>query len=193
MLSGRRLNLIEPSPVDIEIEDIALSLSRNTRWNGQTLGEYGWSVAQHSLLVLRIVRLLEKRPDPVLLMTALLHDASEYVTHDIITPLKTVLGQPFLEIEDRVTCAVYVRFGLPARPAAAVWKTVKRADLMAAATEAVQLAGFSESELVPILGIREKPLAGMELVPQPPAEVARCFLDEFGRLEHALRLMKGPG
>lgn len=193
MLSGRRLNLITPSPVDIEIEDIALSLSRNTRWNGQTIGPFGWSVAQHSLFVVEILRSIDPRPNARLLMTGLLHDASEYVTHDIITPLKAALGTAFLEIEDRLTCAIYTRFGLPTRPPPEVWTQVKKADAIAAATEAVQLAGFSEPELVSVLGIREKPLERVQLDPLAPREVSHQFLNVFKALEQGMRLMAGSG
>ncbi|CCG08796.1 YfbR-like 5'-deoxynucleotidase [Pararhodospirillum photometricum] len=188
MLSGRRLNLIEPSPLDIEIEDIALGLSRNTRWNGQTLGDHGWSVAQHSLLVTEIVRDLHDRVDPRLLLTALLHDASEYVTHDLITPLKAAVGDVFRELEDRLMCAVYTRFGLPARPSPEVHALIKKADRLAAATEAVQLAGFTEAEVRTVLEIREPPLPSVSLTPLPVADARRLFLERFHTLEKAVRL-----
>src|SRR5690349_3681983 len=134
MLSGRRLNLIEPSPLDIEIEDIALGLARNTRWNGQTKGPHGWSIAQHSDLVVEIVRRLKPRASATLLMAAKLHDASEYVTHDLITPLKAVVGDVFKEVEERLTRAIYLRFGLPAVLAPEDKALIKRADYIAAAT-----------------------------------------------------------
>ncbi|GEO82251.1 HD domain-containing protein [Pararhodospirillum oryzae] len=183
MLSGRRLNLIDPSPLDIEIEDIALGLSRNTRWNGQTLGDHGWSVAQHSLLVADIVATFRPRPEPRVLLAALLHDASEYVTHDLITPLKAAVGDVFRELEDCLMCAVHVRFGLPARSSPEVHALIKRADRIAAATEAVQLAGFSPAEVRTVLEIRELPLKGVTLVPLPVAEVRRRFLETFHHLE----------
>src|SRR5580704_5361363 len=142
MLSGRRLNLIEPSPLDIEVEDIALGLSRNTRWNGQTRGPHGWSIAQHSDLVVDIVRRLKPRAPATLLMAAKLHDASEYVTHDLITPLKAVVGDVFKEVERGLTRAIHIRFGLPAVLSPSDSALIKKADRIAAATEAVQLAGF---------------------------------------------------
>src|ERR1700761_1614632 len=151
MLSGRRLNLIEPSPLDIEIADIALGLSRNTRWNGQTQGSHGWSVAQHSDLVVDIVRRLKPRASATLLMAAKLHDASEYVTHDLITPLKAVVGDVFKEVEKRLTRAIHLRFGLPAVMPAADVALIKKADRIAAATEAVQLAGFTQAECRTVL------------------------------------------
>ena len=186
MLSGRRLNLVDPSPLDIEIGDIALGLSRNTRWNGQTVGEHGWSVAQHSDFVVDIVRRLKPRAPAWLLMAAKLHDASEYVTHDLITPLKHVVGDVFKEVEDRLQCAVHIRFGLPQRVDAESKALIKRADIAAAATEAVQLAGFSVEETVSVLGFREKP-QDVTLIPLPSRQAEAQFLEGF---EHLVRKMK---
>ncbi len=188
MLSGRRLNLIDPSPLDIEIEDIALGLARNTRWNGQTKGAHAWSVAQHSDLVVDIVRRLKPRATARLLMAAKLHDASEYVTHDLITPLKAVVGDVFKEVENRLTRAIFLRFGLPAVLATPDKALIKRADLIAAATEAVQLAGFSEKECRSVLNFKEKPLKHVKLTPLSVAEAEREFLAGFQQLEKALKL-----
>ncbi|MBF0095271.1 MAG: HD family hydrolase [Alphaproteobacteria bacterium] len=181
MLSGRRLNLVDPSPLDIEISDIALGLSRNTRWNGQTIGDHGWSVAQHSDFVVDIVRRMKPRAPAWLLMAAKLHDASEYVTHDLITPLKHVVGDVFKEVEDRIQCAVHLRFGLPQRVDAETKALIKRADLAAAATEAVQLAGFTPEEVTTVLGFREKPQE-VTLRPLSSREAERQFLDGFDYL-----------
>ncbi len=188
MLSGRRLNLVEPSPLDIEISDIALGLARNTRWNGQTVGPHGWSVAQHSDLVVEIVRRLKPRASAALLMAAKLHDASEYVTHDLITPLKAVVGDVFKEVEARLTRAVFIRFGLKPVLDPADKALIKRADRIAAATEAVQLAGFSAAECKSVLGFKEKPLKDIKLTPLPVAEAERTFLEGFHVLEKALQL-----
>lgn len=188
MLSGRRLNLIDPSPLDIEIEDIALGLARNTRWNGQTKGPHGWSVAQHSDLVVDIVRRLKPRAGARLLMAAKLHDASEYVTHDLITPLKAVVGDVFKELEQRLTRAIYLRFGLAPVLQPAEKELIKQADRAAAATEAVQLAGFTAAECAKVLNFKEKPLKDVKLVPLPVAEAERQFLDGFHALEKALLL-----
>ena len=188
MLSGRRLKLIDPSPLDIEIEDIALGLARNTRWNGQTKGAHAWSVAQHSDLVVDIVRRLKPRATARLLMAAKLHDASEYVTHDLITPLKAVVGDVFKEVENRLTRAIFLRFGLPAVLATPDKALIKRADLIAAATEAVQLAGFSEKECRSVLNFKEKPLKHVKLTPLSVAEAEREFLAGFQQLEKALKL-----
>jgi 5'-deoxynucleotidase YfbR-like HD superfamily hydrolase len=188
MLSGRRLNLLDPSPLDIEIEDIALGLSRNTRWNGQTKGPHGWSVAQHSDLVVDIVRRLKPGAAARLLMAAKLHDGPEYVTHDLITPLKAVVGDVFKEVETRLLRAIHIRFGLPAELSAADKALIKRADRIAAATEAVQLAGFTEQECRTVLNFREKPLKGAKLVPVPVVDAERRFLEGFRVLEKAMAL-----
>ncbi len=188
MLSGRRLNLIDPSPLDIEIEDIALGLARNTRWNGQTSGPHGWSVAQHSDFVVEIVRRLKPRAPAQLLMAAKLHDASEYVTHDLITPLKSVVGDVFKEVETRLTRAIYLRFGLMPELPASDYALIKRADLIAAATEAVQLAGFTTAECRSVLNFKEKPLKDVKLVPLPVADAEQKFLEGFRALEKAIAL-----
>lgn len=188
MLSGRRLNLVEPSPLDIEIEDIALGLARNTRWNGQTRGAHGWSVAQHSDLTVEIMRRLKPRAPASLLMATKLHDASEYVTHDLITPLKAVVGDVFKEVERRLTTAIYIRFGLKPVLSAEDKALIKRADLIAAATEAVQLAGFTAAECKTVLNFKEKPLKDVTLKPLPVAEAERAFLEGFRVLEKALAL-----
>lgn len=188
MLSGRRLNLVEPSPLDIEIEDIALGLARNTRWNGQTRGAHGWSVAQHSDLTVEIMRRLKPRAPASLLMATKLHDASEYVTHDLITPLKAVVGDVFKEVERRLTSAIYIRFGLKPALSADEKALIKKADIIAAATEAVQLAGFTAAECKNVLNFKEKPLKDVTLKPLPVADAERQFLDGFRILEKALAL-----
>jgi len=165
MLSGRRLDLADPSPFDIEPEDIALGLSRQHRWNGQTRGEHGFSVAQHSLLVLEIMRAADPALERRWQLAALLHDAPEYVLHDLITPLKNLVGDVFRSVEDRLLRAVHLRFALPAVLPAEVKKAIKVADRVAAATEAVHLAGFREDELGPVLGLK-----GIKPLP-PPLEV----------------------
>ena len=121
-------------------------------------------------------------------MVAKLHDASEYVTHDLITPLKAVVGDVFKELENRLTRAIYLRFGLPPIVTAADKTLIKRADIIAAATEAVQLAGFSEKECRTVLNFKEKPLKDVKLVPLQVAEAERRFLEGFVQLEHAIKL-----
>lgn len=180
--------MLDPSPLDIEIEDIALGLARNTRWNGQTKGAHGWSVAQHSDFVVEIVRRTKPRAQARLLMAAKLHDASEYVTHDLITPLKAVVGDVFKEVEKRLTSAIFVRFGLPADLSEGDRAIIKKADQIAAATEAVQLAGFTEKECKSVLNFKEKPLKDIKLEPLPVADAERRFIEGFRVLEKAMKL-----
>jgi 5'-deoxynucleotidase YfbR-like HD superfamily hydrolase len=178
MLSGRRLDLLDPSPLDIEIEDIALGLSRVARWNGQTAGEHGLSVAQHSLLVLDIVEATVREAGPDLRRAALLHDASEFVTADLITPFKRVLGDTYKAVERRVQAAVHLRFGLPAELPAPWTRAIKRADVDAAFFEAVEVAGFTEAEARRIFRFRRGRRAGT-LTPWPAETARRSFLERF--------------
>jgi 5'-deoxynucleotidase YfbR-like HD superfamily hydrolase len=146
MLSGRRLDLLDPSPVDVEIEDIAHGLARVARWNGQTIGPSAFSVAQHSLEVERLVCHLKPDLPARMQLAALIHDAPEYVIGDMISPFKTVLGDDYKTVELRLTHAIHVRFGLPATLPAGIKKLIKQADLMCAWLEATQLAGFTTAE-----------------------------------------------
>jgi 5'-deoxynucleotidase YfbR-like HD superfamily hydrolase len=146
MLSGRRLDLLDPSPLDIEIEDIAHGLARVARWNGQTSGSTIFSVAQHSLLVEACARTADPGLDNTDLLAALLHDAPEYVIGDMISPFKAVIGSNYKEVEHRLLAAIHIRFGLaPILPDGLV-KAIKAADRAAAWIEATRLAGFTESE-----------------------------------------------
>jgi 5'-deoxynucleotidase YfbR-like HD superfamily hydrolase len=152
MLSGRRLDLLDPSPLDIEIEDIAHGLARVARWNGQTAGPHAFSVAQHSLLVEAIARQLSPGLGPAALMTVLLHDAPEYVVGDMISPFKAVLGGDYKAVEARLMAAIHIRFGLPAVAPAALTQLTKTADRASAYLEAIRLAGFSVDEALKIFG-----------------------------------------
>jgi 5'-deoxynucleotidase YfbR-like HD superfamily hydrolase len=146
MLSGRRLDLLDPSPLDVEIEDIAHGLARVARWNGQTLGDHAFSVAQHSLLVDRILCLQQGGGSSRDRLATLLHDAPEYVIGDMISPFKAVLGDAYKAVEQRLLAAVHLRFGLPGTLPEDVRRRIKKADQVAAYWEAVRLAGFSEAE-----------------------------------------------
>ena len=115
MLSGRRLDLLDPSPMDIEVEDIAHGLARVARWNGQTVGDHAFSVAQHSVVVEEIVAHLQPDIEPRWRLAALLHDAAEYVIGDMISPFKQALGLDYKLFEERLETAIHVRFGLPAK------------------------------------------------------------------------------
>jgi 5'-deoxynucleotidase YfbR-like HD superfamily hydrolase len=145
MLSGRRLDLLDPSPLDIEIEDIAHGLARVARWNGQTKGPNIYSVAQHSLLV-EVIAHQGARLDRKRRLAVLLHDAPEYVIGDMITPFKAVIGDTYKAIETRLLAAVHLRFGLPVTLPAELVAIIKAADRAAAYLEATRLAGFASSE-----------------------------------------------
>lgn len=142
MLSGRRLDLLDPSPLDIEIEDIAHGLARVARWNGQTNGAHAFSVAQHCLLVERFVHELRPKAARSLRLAALLHDAAEYVIGDLISPFKTAVGLDYKAFENRLARAIHIRFGLPPENTAEDVALIKRADHISAYFEATQLAGF---------------------------------------------------
>ncbi len=176
MLSGRRLDLLDPTPVDIEIEDIAHGLSFVARWNGQTLGDYAYSVAEHSLLVeVLFARLTPKTPAKWRL-AALLHDAPEYVIGDMISPVKTAVGPGYGELDARLTAAIHIRFGLPAAIPATVKKQIKKADKLSAWMEATQLAGFDETEANRFFGRPDPALIeGLRLLLRPPLETRAAY------------------
>ena len=159
MLSGRRLDLLDPSPLDIEIEDIAHGLARVARWNGQTKGDHAFSVAQHCVLVEQIFAHCNDRPSKQLRLVALLHDAPEYVIGDMISPFKAALGLNYKAFEHRLMAAIHIRFGLPPKASDETEVLIKQADKMAAYLEATQLAGFSISEAEKFFG-RPKGLSG---------------------------------
>ncbi|WP_296744816.1 HD family hydrolase [Mesorhizobium sp.] len=152
MLSGRRLDLLDPSPLDIEISDIAQGLARVARWNGQTSGEHAFSVAQHSLLVEALYGELAPAASAEARLAALLHDAPEYVIGDMISPFKSVMGGSYKDCELRLQRAIHLRFSLPLELGAALRKDIKRADQIAAYYEATLLAGFSTAEATEYFG-----------------------------------------
>ena len=182
MLSGRRLDILNPSPMDIEIEDIAHGLARVSRWNGQTKGKFPLSVAQHSVLVERLLRQNAPKIDQKWQLAALLHDAPEYVIGDMITPFKHTLGGSYRAIEGRLQEAVHIRFGLPAKLPEHIERSIKRADRMAAWLEATQLAGFSENEAMKIFVKPKGTPAKLRLNVQPPIDAAEQFLRRFAIL-----------
>jgi len=181
MLSGRRLDLLEPSPLDIEIEDIAHGLSRVARWNGQTSGDSAFSVAQHCLLVERLVGRLAPKASRAWRLAALLHDAPEYVIGDLISPFKAAVGMDYKELEIALLRAIHLRFGLPAELPAAATQLIKRADRLAAYLEATQLAGFGEVEAKRFFG-RPRRLAPVRLRPVTAVEAKARFLARFAAL-----------
>jgi uncharacterized protein len=186
MLSGRRLDLIDPSPLDIEIADIAHGLARVARWNGQTSGAHIFSVAQHTLLVEAVMRAHSPRIDDRLRLAALLHDAPEYVIGDMISPFKVVLGGDYKVVELRLLAAIHIRFGLPAKLSPDVTAQIKNADRGAAYLEATMLAGFSETEAKRLFG-RDPGLPQSVrddyLTPWSAAKAEKRFLARFNALQ----------
>lgn len=191
MLSGRRLDLLDPSPLDVEIEDIAHGLARVARWNGQTCGDHAFSVAQHCLIVEEIARTLNPSASPATLLVVLLHDAPEYVIGDMISPFKAVMGGNYKQIEKRLEAAIHMRFSLPAETPAALHKFIKQCDVLSAYFEAVELAGFSRAEAGRIfgepsgIGTRTPDGPSYGLTPLPTAEAQAAFIARFNALEVA--------
>ena len=189
MLSGRRLDLLNPAPLDIEIEDIAHGLSFVARWNGQTRGDYPYSVAEHSLLVEAIFAHLFPKSPAKWRLAALLHDAPEYVIGDMISPVKSAVGPGYKDMDMRLTAAVHVRFGLPAEIPVSVKKQIKRADRISAWLEAVQIAGFSETEAARLFAPpKAADLGGFDIRLRPPMVVKAAFLERH----HALMALCTP-
>ena len=183
MLSGRRLDLLDPTPVDIEIEDIAHGLAFVARWNGQTRGDFAYSVAEHSLLVTEIFQLQQPNAPTKWQLAALLHDAPEYVIGDMISPVKAAVGPDYGALDDRLTAAIHIRFGLPAKLPATIKRQIKKADNLSAWLEAVQIAGFTEAEANKFFGKQDTTLTEkLTIHLRPPAEVR----DHFTNLHHTL-------
>ncbi len=182
MLSGRRLDLIDPAPVDIEIEDIAHGLARVARWNGQTIGDHAFSVAQHCLLVEAIASEIGREMSDKWRLAALLHDAPEYVIGDMISPFKAALGMDYREFEEKLQRAIHIRFGLPAQIDTELKARIKAADRAAAWIEATQLAGFTKDEadrfFNPLPVFRRK----YDVNPLPAETIKREFIYRFNRL-----------
>ncbi|NNE57134.1 MAG: HD family hydrolase [Hellea sp.] len=181
MLSGRRLDLLDPSPFDIEIEDIARGLARVARWNGQTSGDHAFSVAEHSVIVEELFAATNAEATTAERLTALLHDAAEYVIGDMISPFKNALGLDYRAFEDRLEEAIHIRFGLPAKTPAKLKKAIKKCDIYCAWLEATQIAGFSVEEgnqlfKTPPLNIR------IVLTPRSVVEAEALFLKRFTAL-----------
>ena len=186
MLSGRRLDLLNPDPVDIEIEDIAHGLARVARWNGQTHGAHAFSVAQHVLVVEDITSALHPDWPDTWQLAALLHDAAEYVIGDLISPFKTAIGLDYKSFELKLLEAIHVRFGLPPRLPDTIASAIKNADRIAAFYEATLLAGFSREEAHLFFGKPEETNFTLTqrllaLAPMPAADALRQFLERFSQ------------
>ena len=185
MLSGRRLDLLDPSPLDVELEDIAHGLARVARWNGQTKGAHIFSVAQHALLVEALARAKTPRLDAKARLAVLLHDAPEYVIGDMISPFKAVIGDNYKAVEHRLLAAIHLRFGLPAALPDALKTLIKTADRAAAFLEATRLAGFETAEARKFFGPPPKFSAAIErdyLTPWPAGTAEAKFRERFKKL-----------
>ncbi|TRD22564.1 HD family hydrolase [Palleronia caenipelagi] len=177
MLSGRRLDLLDPTPVDIEICDISHGLAFVARWNGQTHGDFPYSVAEHSLLVETLYTRLVARPDPRWQLAALLHDAPEYVIGDMISPVKNAVGPDYKALDERLTAAIHIRFGLPAALPVRVKQQIKKADRISAFMEATQIAGFTEAEAARFFGRPDPALIeGLDISLRPPKQVREDYV-----------------
>ena len=183
MLSGRRLDLLDPTPMDIEIEDIAHGLAFVARWNGQTHGDYPYSVAEHSLLVEALYTRLYPKAPVKWQLAALLHDAPEYVIGDMISPVKASVGEGYGELDERLTTAIHVRFGLPAKTPMSIKKAIKRADKISAWLEATQIAGFSVEESNKLFGVPDpETIRGLDIHLRAPREVRKAFTARHAEL-----------
>lgn len=187
MLSGRRLDLLDPTPVDIEIEDIAHGLAFVARWNGQTVGDWPYSVAEHSLLVEQIYARANPAAPVKWRLAALLHDAPEYVIGDMISPVKAAVGPAYGELDTRLTAAIHIRFGLPAVLPKLVKKAIKAADKVSAWLEATQIAGFTAAEADRFFGkVPEELAQGLEIRLRPPVEARRDYTARHAELLAAM-------
>lgn len=183
MLSGRRLDLLDPTPMDIEIEDIAHGLAFVARWNGQTRGDFAYSVAEHSLLVTELFKRMNPGVAEKWKLAALLHDAPEYVIGDMISPVKAHVGSGYDELDDRLAAAIHIKFGLPAKIPTLMKRQIKKADHISAWMEATQIAGFSESEANTFFGKIDKTLiTDLTITLRAPREVRADYISTFQTL-----------
>jgi 5'-nucleotidase len=185
MLSGRRLDILDPSPLDIEIEDIAHGLARVARWNGQTMSAHAFSVAEHSLVVEQIARHLKPDLQTRWCLAALLHDAPEYVIGDMISPFKATLGSAYKTIEHKLEAAIHLRFSLPAALPVSIARLIKKADRLSAYFEAEQIAGFSDEECHKYF-LTPPPDLKVTIKPMPVAQAQIAFMERFEALNTAL-------
>ncbi|WP_170438874.1 HD domain-containing protein [Ruegeria arenilitoris] len=183
MLSGRRLDLLDPTPVDIEIEDIAHGLAFVARWNGQTAGDFAYSVAEHSLLVEELFGRIAPKAPVKWRLAALLHDAPEYVIGDMISPVKAAVGPGYGALDDRLAAAIHIRFGLPAAVPKTVKRQIKKADRISAWMEATQIAGFSEAEATRFFGRPDAAvMEGLQITLRPPIEARQAYTARHAEL-----------
>ncbi len=183
MLSGRRLDLLDPTPLDIEIEDIAHGLSFLARWNGQTLGPQSYSVAEHSLLVENIFSVLNPKAKAKWKMAALLHDAAEYVIGDLISPVKNSVGEGYEILEKKLMLAIHQRFGITSPLPQIIKKKIKVADKYSAWLESINIAGFTKTEANKIFGTPKlKLFDSIVITPKPPLRAKSLFLKKYNEI-----------
>ncbi len=183
MLSGRRLDLLDPTPMDVEIDDIAHGLAFVARWNGQTHGDFAYSVAEHSLLVETLFARIDPGAPAKWRLAALLHDAPEYVIGDMISPVKAAVGPSYGVLDDRLSAAIHIRFGLPAVIPAPIKKRIKSADKLSAWMEAVRIAGFTPAEADKLFGKPDPALiAGLDILLRPPVMVRAAYVARHAEL-----------
>ncbi len=183
MLSGRRLDLLDPTPMDIEIQDIAHGLAFVARWNGQTMGDFAYSVAEHSILVEKLFTRMNPNAGVKWQLAALLHDAPEYVIGDMISPVKAAVGPDYGALDERLTAAIHIRFGLPAQIPTLIKKQIKKADLVSAWMEAVQIAGFTMDEADRLFTRPDATLIkGLDIHLRPPVEARNDFTARHNQL-----------
>jgi hypothetical protein len=187
MLSGRRLDLLDPSPFDVEIEDIAHGLARVARWNGQTYGDHAFSVAQHCMLVEDFVAAFKPGVAQRWRLAALLHDAPEYVVGDLISPFKAAVGLDYKSLEIKLLNAIHLRFGLPTQLPEDIAALIKRADKTAAYFEATQLAGFAAEEALEFFG-PPRGAPPVKLLPLPARDAQAKFVERFKELLPSTRM-----
>lgn len=187
MLSGRRLDLLDPTPMDIEISDIAHGLAFVARWNGQTKGDFAYSVAEHSLLVTDIFIHQNPKAPVKWHLAALLHDAPEYVIGDMISPVKSAVGPSYGALDERLTAAIHLRFGLPAQLPVQIKRQIKKADRLSAWLEAVQIAGFTRQEADKFFGKHDPALLdSLPIRLRPPMHVRDDFTEKCRLLMNSL-------
>ena len=183
MLSGRRLDLLDPTPMDIEIQDIAHGLAFVARWNGQTMGDFAYSVAEHSILVEKLFTRMNPNAGVKWQLAALLHDAPEYVIGDMISPVKAAVRPDYGALDERLTAAIHIRFGLPAQIPTLIKKQIKKADLVSAWMEAVQIAGFTMDEADRLFTRPDATLIkGLDIHLRPPVEARNDFTARHNQL-----------
>lgn len=194
--SGKRLDLLNPTPFDWDDEDLAIGLARTYRWGGHSAWPLPLSVAQHSLTVLA----LRRNAEPTGLaahaeLRELLHDADEgLLGFDPLSVIKPFLGDGFHELAGRLQNVVFQRYGIqywnPAEKEAH-----KHADRVAAASEAVHVAGWSADEVKQVLKISFRPVKTDPLIviyggtpwePWAPDVAAERFLKELQRIQKRL-------